>query len=103
MARRHVVRQGECLSLIAARYGFADWRTLYDHPQNAALKRKRPNPNVLEPGDVVAIPERRIKEMTVASGQVHRFRMRVARKVLRLRLLDHDAPLANEPYALTVG
>lgn len=91
------------MSLIASSYGFADYRALYDHGDNAALKRKRPNPNVLEPGDVVMIPERRPKVLAIATGQAHQFSLRVARKVLRLRLLDHDAALAGEPYTLTVG
>lgn len=54
----HVVRQGECLSAIAKRYGFASYRIIYDHPDNAELRRARPNPNLLFPGDVIVIPDR---------------------------------------------
>ena len=49
MSKRHVVAQGEYFSLIAARFGFA-WKTLYEHPANAELRKKRPDPNVICPG-----------------------------------------------------
>ena len=65
----HTVKQGECLSSIAAKYGFGDWKALYDHPSNAALKKKRPNPHVLFPGDVVSIPEKEKKQARVKTGQ----------------------------------
>lgn len=44
MSHVHVVKQGECLTRIAARYGFGDYRVIYDHPANTEFKRKRPNP-----------------------------------------------------------
>lgn len=37
MATEHVVLQGEHLSKISAKYGFLDYRTIWDHPQNADL------------------------------------------------------------------
>lgn len=52
----HTVKAGECLSSIAASYGFRDYRTICDHPSNAAFRAKRPNPNLIYPGDVVMIP-----------------------------------------------
>jgi N-acetylmuramoyl-L-alanine amidase len=53
----YLVQQGDCMSSIAARYGMKSYRDLYDLPENAELKKKRPNPNVLFPGDVVAVPD----------------------------------------------
>ena len=39
----HVVAQGDCFSKIARRYGFADYKVIYNDPANAELKKKRPN------------------------------------------------------------
>ncbi|MBN1207998.1 MAG: peptidoglycan-binding protein [Myxococcaceae bacterium] len=100
---KHVVRPGECLTTIARQYGFLDYRTVYEHPDNEALRQKRPNPNILFPGDVVAIPERKAKSVSVSTGQVHRFQIVVPKKELSLQLQDHKGePLANEPYVLEV-
>lgn len=101
----HVVQQGECFSKIAERYGFGDYRALYDHPDNAELKKKRANPNVLEPGDRIVIPDKQLKvEEGLATGKLHRFRLRRPKKELRLKLEGHDgAPLAGAAYVLEVG
>src|ERR1051325_8947818 len=56
----HVVKKGESLSTIARQYGHSDWKAIYDHPANAGFKKKRPNPNVIHPGDVVVIPDKPI-------------------------------------------
>lgn len=55
----HVVQPGESLSKIAALYGmgFAAWRKIYNHPLNEELRAKRPNPNLIHPGDEVMIPQ----------------------------------------------
>jgi hypothetical protein len=39
----HIVRQGGWLSSIAKKHGVADWRTIYNHPENARLRTKRPS------------------------------------------------------------
>jgi N-acetylmuramoyl-L-alanine amidase len=80
----HTVKQGEHLSGIAAKYGFADYRTIWDYGENAQLKQKRKNPNVLLPGDRLAIPDREEKEESGATEQRHKFQ--VKRPPLHLRL-----------------
>ncbi|HEU0122686.1 MAG TPA: peptidoglycan-binding domain-containing protein [Bryobacteraceae bacterium] len=89
---------------IAARHGFQDYRALYGHPANASLRQKRPNPNILYPGDVVVIPPKQVKEVVAATGKLHRFVMPGGRKTLRIRLLDAtDTPIANEAAELAVN
>lgn len=97
----HTVRQGECLSKIALKYGFTDWKFLYEHPDNSALRRKRPNPNVLYPGDVVKIPEMRKKEEQAGTGKVHRFQVKTPKKFLRIVFKTPKGDVyENEPYTL---
>jgi len=99
----YVVRQGECFSSIAERHGFRDYKTIYDHPDNAELKKKRPDPNLLHPGDEIRIPELSIKEVSAVTAKEHRFEIHAPQKVLRLKLVLHgDEPLANESYRLVV-
>jgi len=81
----HVVEQGEYMAKIAKRYGFVDWRTIWQHPQNSALRSRRPNPNVLHPGDEVFVPERELKDVSRSTDQRHRFQ--VKRPKLRLALV----------------
>jgi len=103
MAKPHVVTQGECLSSIAQAHGFANWKVLYDHPENAALKARRPNPNSLQPGDRVAIPDKLQKTVEGPLGKWYEFS--VERKLTKLRLQLSDArgkALANCPYTLDV-
>lgn len=100
---RHTVRQGECLSTIAAAYGFADWHNVYDDPANTELRKKRPNPHVLFPGDVVAIPERDKTPIEVTTGKLHRFRIKLPKRNLKVRMLDeHKEPIKNEPFTAVV-
>ncbi|MFO0648021.1 MAG: LysM domain-containing protein [Polyangiales bacterium] len=101
----HVVKPGECFSLIARRYGYADYRALYDHPANADLREKRPNPNVIHPGDEVVIPDRDARvERGLATGAVHTFALTRPKKVLRVVLKDHRGnPLRGEACVLTLA
>jgi N-acetylmuramoyl-L-alanine amidase len=100
---QHVVKQGECLAKIASKYGFADWRKIYDHPTNEALRKKRPNPHVLFPGDVVFVPDRSAKVITCALGKCHQFRVRSSTKVLRIAVQDRSGKwLSDTPYEIVV-
>ena len=68
MGKKHVVKRGECLSRIARAYGFKSYRELYDHPDNAAFKARRPDPNLIQPGDELQIPERKGSKAEGSTG-----------------------------------
>lgn len=98
---RHTVVAGDCLCSVAKTYGLS-WDAIYNHPKNAPLRAKRPDPNVLYPGDVIAIPDTRPITAMRATGEVHEFRVVVPRAVLKLKLTLDGEPLANEPYELLI-
>jgi N-acetylmuramoyl-L-alanine amidase len=99
----HIVEQGECLTGIAALYGFRNFRTIYDHPGNTALRTARPDPNLLFPGDTVFIPEKTHKEASVPTTKRHRFQISAPRRLLRIVLEGLDGrTLAGEPYELDI-
>jgi hypothetical protein len=99
----HTVKQGECLSMIAAHHGFADWRVVYDHPRNAEFRKKRPDPNLVYPGDRLFIPDAERKSEPCATGRLHRFQVSTPNKILRLAVEDLAGNrLANAPYELIV-
>lgn len=102
MSLRHVVRQGEGVSSLAEAYGWSV-DALWEHPDNAALREERPDPNVLQPGDVVVIPDRQPKSVAASTGRRHVFRRRDVPALLRLQFLDGQRPRANLPYRLVVG
>jgi N-acetylmuramoyl-L-alanine amidase len=69
---------------LADRFGFKDWRAIYEHPSNEELRAARPDPNLVYPGDVVNIPDVRVKTEHLATNKVHKFR--VQREQVRIRL-----------------
>jgi len=103
MATHHVVEQGEYLSLIARKHGFSSYLTLWDHPENSELKKKRQNPNILFPGDRLFIPDKEEKEQSGATDKRHRFVFRGQKLKLCLVLENIYAhPIADAPCTLEV-
>lgn len=103
MAEHYTVNQGDHVAGIASRFGFTDYRTIWDHPNNQELKNKRQNPNVLFPGDVLYVPDRESREEERPTDQRHRFVVRRKPLKLHLKLRDHyEKPIANAPCVLIV-
>jgi N-acetylmuramoyl-L-alanine amidase len=97
----HTVRQGECLVSIAKRYGFEDPNEIYQDVKNVDLRRLRPNPNLLYPGDKVVIPAHDLKSFTLPTGQRHKLVVIVPKRKVRVRVLGADRqPLKNLPFKL---
>ncbi len=95
------VQQGDCISSIASRNGFF-WETLWNHGENAELKQKRGDPNVLLEGDRVHIPELRTKEESGATEKKHRFKLKGVPAKMKLRLAVNYEALANKNYRLCI-
>jgi hypothetical protein len=99
----YVVAQGECIYTIAARTGHL-WSTIWEHPQNAALRQARKQPGILLPGDRVFVPELAVKSVLLQSGRRHRIVIDGETVPLRLRMCDADGePIANTNYRLEVA
>lgn len=75
MSTDHTVRQGECINSLAERYGFFP-DTLWDAAENKDLRDLREDPNILQPGDVVYIPDLTPREESGGTDDLHRFRRR---------------------------
>jgi len=96
MAATHTVQQGEYLAMIAKNYGFASYKTIWEHDSNAELREKRQNPNILLPGDQVFIPDKETKESSISAGRSSRFRVRQDKVKLRLVIQElYGKPIAN--------
>ncbi|OQY28749.1 MAG: hypothetical protein B6244_06200 [Candidatus Cloacimonetes bacterium 4572_55] len=98
----YTVRQGDCLSSIGKKFGLK-WQAIYDHPDNADFKQKRPNPNIIYPGDELFIPDIEEKVETGAPENRHRFRVWEQTAKLRLRLQMNGYPRKNEPFKLEIA
>jgi hypothetical protein len=101
MAGKHVVEPGESPSQIAARYGFEDWATIYQHADNADLREKRKDMGAIFPGDVVAIPKRERKVFTLPTGKRHRIVVNRPKSKLNVVVKDGKGePLAGKAFEL---
>lgn len=101
MPIRHTVVSGEGIATLSLRYGFSPDR-IWSDPANAALRQSRPNPNALLPGDVVTIPDRRIRAESVGTGSRHVFVRRGVPALFRLQMLDDGQPRSGLSYALRI-
>lgn len=102
MPANHTVKEGECISSIAFDYGFFP-ETIWNDSHNADLKETRKSPNVLLPGDIVYVPDKRESEADIAVEKRHPFRRKGVPEIFKLQLLDeNDKPRSGVRYKLVV-
>ena len=104
MASAHTVVAGDTLYTIAQQNGFPNWRTIFDHASNAALRALRPNPHVPHPGDIVQIPEvpKRPGLEVPLDARTAIVRVPLGQQLFRLLLVDDDRqPLPNTAFTIT--
>jgi N-acetylmuramoyl-L-alanine amidase len=99
--KRHQVKQGDCISSIAEENGFF-WETVWNHPENKELKKLREDPNILFPGDIVFVPDIRVKEVSESTNQVHKFQVKNSPAQFHLRILKDGEPRFDEPFTLFI-
>jgi hypothetical protein len=102
LPKKHTVAPGECIAQIAWQHGFGDPTPVWQHGGNSELRKKRPDPYVLMPGDVVTVPDVTPKTTTMSTGEMHKVVVRVPKKELRLCLTLTSGPLKGEKYKLEI-
>lgn len=102
MGEYYTVKQGDCLSSIAEDHGFVHWRTIYDHPNNSGFRQRRPDPNLIFPGDVLFIPDKRRRDENGATDQRHEFKLHVNKTYLYLVLEDEQGTPLEGEYTLEI-
>ena len=90
MSSNYTVVEGDHISRIAEKFRFFDYSIVWDHANNAALKAKRTNPNMLNPGDTVFIPDKTARKETRPTTRVYKFKVKPQPLQLRLQILDFD-------------
>jgi hypothetical protein len=95
------VGETDCIKSIADSNGFF-WETLWDHDQNADLKKRRGDPDVLMPGDEVYVPVKRVKTENGATEKKHRFKRKGVPSVARFVVRRKGQPRASVRYVLKV-
>ncbi|MFO0756454.1 MAG: hypothetical protein U0359_08180 [Byssovorax sp.] len=101
----YTIKPGDYVAKIAFLHGFRSYQTIYDDPANADFRSKRPNPDVLFPGETLIIPDKQDHDEAADTGKKHTFFARPRTPVkLRLIVKGHDfTPLADKRYTLTLG
>src|SRR5689334_19638677 len=103
MPFNHTVEKGDCMTSIAAKYGFGKYETIYNDSANSQFKTDNPNPNQLKPGGIVVIPDRKEKKFSKGTDSSHKFKVKVPKAKLKLELKDEQGnALANKKYQLTI-
>ena len=97
---RHTVRQGECLSSIAYDYGFTI-ESLLNFPENREIKERRDS-NVLNPGDIIVVPDKSIQQYSATTGSKHRFVRKNEPELVRIEFLEYGEPRSNENYHMLI-
>lgn len=101
MPSKYKVKQGDCISSIAEKYGL-DPNALWNHPDNRDLKDLRKDPNVLYPDDVVAVPDKEAKNIDCQTDQTTKIKKKGVPAFVRLRLTLDDEPRKNEPWSICI-
>jgi hypothetical protein len=89
------------MSSIASQFGFF-WQTLWNLPENADLKNKRKNPNILMEGDRIVIPPIRVKQESRGTDGCHNFKRLGASSNFRMCLLSDGEPRVSVDYTCDI-
>lgn len=96
------VKQGDCLSSIAAKFRM-EWKTIWNHPENARLKDKRKSPNILFPGDGIFVPKSEAPHLACRTGRFNAFVVKQDKPKLAVQLVDEEnKPRADLDYVLVI-
>jgi N-acetylmuramoyl-L-alanine amidase len=97
MGAFYTVKPGDTVASIAWESGLDDWQTIYDHPNNEALRALRKNPNLLHPGDQIFVPAISVKEIDCPTEKKSTFKLQRPTQKLKLALAAVEPEYGDEP------
>lgn len=97
----YTVGNGDCIESIAQDHGHF-WKTVWNDPANAQLKKERKDPNVLLPGDLVTIPPIEQKEVSKGTDAKHKFRLKGVPSILKMVIKDMDEVVKNAKCTIVI-
>ena len=78
------------------------WETVWNHPNNSALKSLRQVPEIVQSGDKVFIPKSEPKKVTKPNEQRHKFQLNGEQAKFKMQFFLFDQPRANEDYVMVI-
>jgi hypothetical protein len=103
VAKQHTATGGDSVESVAYANGLF-WETVWNDPANEPLRQLRDDPNILEEGDLLTVPDLRIKEVSKPIDQRYRFRRKGVPSKIEVRLTIYDdQPRPGVPYTVTMG
>lgn len=96
----YTVAEGDRMSKIAHEHGYKDYHALY-MAQPEAFRKKRPNPEILMPGDTIVLPEKVEEKHSAKDRKAHTYEEDTALPEVRVVLRVGDAPLAGKSFYVT--
>ena len=86
-SKQHIAELNDCFTSIAAMHGF-DPESLWNHPANEEIRKKRDSMNILAEGDVVNIPEKPVKWEKMETGNRYTIKKQNLMSKVHIQLLD---------------
>lgn len=104
MPKYHSISGGDSVESVAFDNGLY-WPTVWDHPANATLRSLRKDqPNILQEGDQLFIPDVTAKEVEKTVDARYRFRRKGVPTQIKVRFTMHgDQPRADIGFSMTAG
>ena len=95
----YVIKQGDYLTKLAHQMGF-DADTVWSDGKNAELKALRPDPSMLQAGDILFVPDEPKKRLPLKAEEENSYVAKVPKVSVSVVVSDDDEPIADEPYVV---
>ncbi len=95
----HVIRQGEYLTKLAHQKGF-DADSVWNDSKNEDLKKKRVDPQQLQPGDILYVPDEAKTRLPIIVGASNAYVAQIPKVPVLIRLQIGGEILEKEPFVI---
>jgi hypothetical protein len=95
----YVIKQGDFVSKLAHLRGF-DADKVWNDPKNAELKDARKDPDMLQAGDILFVPDEPKPRLKLEAETENSYVAKVPKIAVAVAVGEDDEPLADEPFTV---